>query len=260
MNIAILFSGNIRSFEQCKETFKKEFAHLNADYYVTTYETKYNFREPELSKVKNVYPSFNNDEFLSDDDIRNIVSDFTPKFILVDKISEMLDIFNLEKEKFDSRIINNGTNDKIQSNHFLQFYKLKKALDLISDYELLLNKKYDVIIRTRMDLLIKNINTLDLSNMNKKVIVGYEDITRFANANSAQHAWGDMLMISSFDNMKKIVDNILSEFYMTTIEKSVWGFPHGIFESGIIKTQLEVDNRNIIHHIKRYGDVIALVT
>jgi hypothetical protein len=260
MNVAILFSGNIRSFEHCKETFMKEFGHLNPDYYVTTYETKYNFREPELSKVKNIYPSFDNDEFLSDDDIKKILSDIKPKFILVDKISEMLEIFNSEKEKFDSRIINNGTNDKIQSNHFLQFYKLKGALDLISDYELLLNKKYDVIIRSRMDLLIKNIDSLDLSNMDKKVIVGYEDISRFANINLAQHAWVDMLMISSFDNIKKIVDNILSEFYTTTIEKSVWGFPHGIFESGIIKTQLQVDNRNIIHHIKRYGDVIALVT
>jgi hypothetical protein len=251
MNVAVLFSGNIRSFDRCKETFIKEFEHFSPDYYVTTYPERYHFK---------TNLNFHGEVILDEETIKTFFTDINPKHIIVDNLSKMIEYFNSEKEKFDSKILNNGSNDKIESNHFLQFYKIKKALELISDYELLLNKKYDVIIRSRMDLLIKNFATLDLSNLKNKVIVGYEDINRMSTVNPSQHAWQDMLMVSSPDNMKKIIDNLLSEFYCTTIEKSVWGYPHGIFESGIIKSNLEVDNINLIHHIKRHDDLILQVT
>jgi len=251
MNVAVLFSGNIRSFDKCKETFIKEFGHLNPDYYVTTYPEKYNFRR---------YLNYNEEIILDEDTIRSTFSDLNPKCVTIDNLSEMVKYFNSEKEKFDYRILNNGSNDKVEANHFLQFYKVKQALELISYYETMLNKKYDVIIRSRMDLLIKNMNTLDLSDISNKIIIGYEDINRIQTVHPSQHAWVDMLMISSLDNMKKMIDNLLSEFYVTTIEKSVWGYPHGIFESGIVKTNLQVENRNLIHHIKRYGDLTTPVT
>jgi hypothetical protein len=254
MNIAILFSGNIRSFEKCKETFIKEFQHLNADCFVTTYDTQYNFRD---------YLGFNkqNEVFLSEEDIKRIVSDLNPKHIIIDNLSQMVDFFYKEKEKFDSRIINNGTNDKIAPNHFLQFYKIKKALEIITDYELLLNKKYDILIRTRMDLLVKNIQSLDLFNidLSKNIILGYEDISRI-NYNSPQGVgWQDMFFISTLDNIKNVVDNLLSEFYTMTIEKSAWGYPHGIFESGILKSNLKQIDMNLLHHVKRFGDLTTQI-
>lgn len=251
MNTAVLFTGNIRSFDQCKETYIREFSHLNPDYYVTTYDTRYNFRS---------YVNFHNDINLDENSIRNFFLDINPKHIIIDNLSLMVDFFNKEKEKFDYHIIHNGSNDKIEANHFLQFYKIKTALDMISEYEILLNKKYDVLIRSRMDLIIKDIHTLDLSNLENSIIVGYEEVARTTTVHPSAWAWNDFFTITTVENMKKVIDNLLSEFYVRTIEKSSWGYPHGIFESGIIKSNLNVINKNILSHIIRYDNVTELVT
>lgn len=250
MNVAVLFTGNIRSFDQCKDNFLKEFEFLNPDYYVTTYHTRYNFRS---------YVGFNNDVELSEEEVKSFFSDINPKNILIDNLPELVEFFNEEKKKFDSRMLFDGSNS-VEANHYLQFYKIKKALEMISDYELILGKKYDIIIRSRMDLIIKDINTLDLSNLNDHVISGYEDYSRATRVHPSVWGWNDFFMITTPQNMKNIIDNILSEFYDRTIEKSSYGFPHGVFESGVIKSNLKQIEKNILHRIIRYGDVTELVT
>ena len=247
MNIAVLFTGNIRSFDQCKENFKKELDFLNPDYFVTTYDTRYNFRS---------YVNFHNDHVLEEDYIKSLFSDMNPKAIKIDNLAKMIEFFNSEREKFDPEMRG------CDANHFLQFYKLKQGLEMISEYEKILGKKYDIIIRSRLDLTIRDINTLDLSNLNDSIINGYELYSKWVNSPHSDDikVWNDFFMISTPENMNKVLDNLLEEFYKKTFPKSSYAFPHGVFEAGIIKSKLNVINKDILYRIIRYNDVTELVT
>jgi hypothetical protein len=246
MKVAVLFTGNIRSFDQCKQNFIEKLSFLNPDYYVTTYDTRYNFR---------TYVNFHNDVNLSDDEIVNFFSGMNVKAIEIDNLAKMLEYFNSEKQKFDSSMT------ECEQNHFLQFYKFKKGLDLVSNYEKITDTKYDVLIRARLDLIMKDINHLDLSNLENTLINGWEIYSKWTASPTSDEkkVWNDFFMISTLDNMHKIIDNLLSEFYKKTHQKSPYAFPHGVFEAGIVKSNLKVENVDILHRIIRYGDITEFV-
>ena len=247
MNVAVLFTGNIRSFDQCKETFKKELDFLNPDYFVTTYDTRYNFRS---------YVNFHDDHVLEEDYIKSLFLDINPKAIRIDNLAKMTEFFNLARENFDPEM------KGCDANHFLQFYKLKQGLELVSEYEKISGKKYDIIIRSRMDLIIRDINTLDLSDLKDSIINGYELYSKWVNSPHSDDikVWNDFFMISTPENMNKVVDNLLEEFYKKTISKSSYAFPHGVFEAGMIKSKLNIINKDVLYRIIRYNDVTELVT
>lgn len=224
MKVAVLFTGNIRTLLECQSNIKQNLDLLNPDYFVSTYNIQYQYH-PCLQQSFNFF----GERYLTNQEISDSFKEFDPKSILIDSVEDANSIFNIEYQKFHQSM------KSCSSSHFLQYWKVKRGLDLIKEFQSVSGNKYDVVVRTRCDLMLKNFDRLDLTDISSKLIVGVgnedEDFFRVLN---------DQLFISSFDNMYSMVDYMLSEFYNYSNTRSSFEFPTGLCESAIKGLGLDV--------------------
>jgi hypothetical protein len=224
MKVAVLLAGNIRTLDQCKENIINAFKFLEPDYFVSTYDNQLQYHHC----IQNSLGVFS-DTTLTEDQILEAYKDFNPKEILIDSQNFAQQIYAEKSGNFKVEMLADS------SSHFLQFWKIKRGLNLIKKYETENDIKYDIIIKTRCDLLLNDLSIIDFSKINDQVIVG--------GINSP--VVNDQLIITSNNTMNQIIDYMLNEFYTFTNCKSNISMPHGLLEGAIDNTRLELKKLDI---------------
>jgi hypothetical protein len=223
MKVAVLLAGNIRTLDQCKENIINAFKFLEPDYFVSTYDNQLQYHHCVQSSL-GVF----SDSILTENQIIEAYKDFNPKEILIDSQNFAQQIYAEKSGNFKVEMLADS------SSHFLQYWKVKRGLNLIKKYENENDVKYDIIIKTRCDLLLNDLSIIDFSKINDQVIIGgYSPILN------------DQLIITSNDTMNQIIDFMLNEFYTFTNCKSNQAMPHGLFEAAIDNTRLELQKYSL---------------
>lgn len=224
MKVAVLLAGNIRTLDQCKENIINAFKFLKPDYFVSTYDNQLQYHHCVQSSL-----GIFSDTTLTKNQIIEAYKDFNPKEILIDSQNFAQQIYAEKSGNFRVEMLADS------SSHFLQYWKVKRGLNLIKKYENENDIKYDIIIKTRCDLLLKDLSIIDFSKINDQVIVG--------GINSP--VVNDQLIITSNNTMNQIIDYMLNEFYTFTNCKSNQSMPHGLLEGAIDNTNLELKKYDI---------------
>jgi hypothetical protein len=228
MKTAVLLNGNYRTFDRCSIEFLDKFKHLSPDYFINTYDVRYMYH----CCIKNAL-NFHGEETI---DV-NSFSDFKYKDILVDSYSGMVRWFDEEilPTIHPAMILENGSS-------YLQLIKWKKGLNMINDY--------DVVILSRFDVIPNSIENLDFTNIKNKVIMNKCSMG-FAN---------DQILISTKENLIKIIDFMISEFHNFTIDSSRNTIPHNLMKNAICGSDIiHEEHSQLLHCILRENNIKALV-
>lgn len=228
MRTAILLNGNFRTIDKCSDNILNTFNHLNPEYFVSTYRNQFGYHP----YIKN-FLQYQDDPVFEDSYILENFKVFNPKLIFIENIDDVNQIYYKELPNLHPRM------NSFESS-YLQYLKIKKGLNIIEQYENLNNIKYDLIIKTRCDLMCKDIKSLDLSNLNKKLIVSTGNV--YPN---------DCVLISERDNMFNIIDFIMNEFYRLTDTHSTNDPPHGILLSASKHNNLSIEQYPIMDYVVR---------
>lgn len=227
MNTAIIYNGNVRTFNQTIQNNLDVFKHLNPDYFASTYFTKYGYHPAVKQSI-----GFHTDEVLSPQNLADLYNPLNLNGILVDTIEDM----NTFYEKESSRI--NQSMNHVSS--FLQYVKLQRGLEL-------LKKNYDVVIKTRCDLLLNDISGINFDNLENELIVDKGNL--FPN---------DCILITTHKNMTNIINFIVSEFYEVTDFLSTQYPPHGVLHAACNRLGINISKYHIIDCVIRANTRIYL--
>ena len=228
MKVAILLTGNLRTWDQCKQQFIDTFG--NTDVFLSTYNMRYGYH-PVLRGRFNDYT----DEIISNDYILDQFKDVNLKSYIIEDY--------LEVERFideELKIVHPSMNTHPAS--FGQYRKLKQCVDLLIMEECKVNEKYDLIIRTRCDMIYdKDIHFKIEGNQilhNTPSIPGTEFIP-------------DQVLVSSRDNMINVSNFIFNEFYNPVYDDSLHHPPHGILRNAIRYLNLSKVEKDIFKGMLR---------
>lgn len=242
MKVAVLLTGNIRTLDQCKSNILEKLGIFNPDYFVSTYNLMYQHRPYMITDLKNNLEFFD-EVCLTDSEVKEKFLDFSPKGVQIHSEDFINQIYNIEMLKFKPEMKSDS------SSHFLQFWKVREGLNLIKNH----NVNYDVIIRTRCDLILKDLSKLDFSDIESKIILGYNI------ENASYSVLNDQLIITSPKNFDTIFDFINNEFYEYTNSKSNFSFPHGVLESSIETSGLILQKPSIVEGLLRADGILNMI-
>lgn len=208
MKIALLYSGNFRTFNDCTQNHLEFFGDVfdNIDVYFSTWsEIKYT---PWLNDPVH---SYSNDRILETTKVNeDLIKNYIPKkwnLVSVD-IQDYNSVDHLKFDESDKSLI-------------LQYYKIKKCFDLVPK-----KNDYDLLIRMRPDIKIGNKLGFDLLSHlveSKKILfntnVWFDYPFQKKNSNINEMIW-----ISNYDLMEKssrIYDNF--QTIKNTLGKNMYG-------------------------------------
>lgn len=230
MKTAFLLTGHYRTLDQCRDTIIKEFSKFNPDYFINTYSTRYNYHPCVANSI-----NFYNETIISDEDLSII--DF--KGVLKDDLTLANSVFSTEFPKFHPSM-------KFSSNsHFLQAWKLFRGVQFISQFEETYNLKYDRLIVARTDILPCDLSDLNFDDIESNV---YLTKSSFEKAN-------DHIMISSKDNIIKVIEFMVSEFYKFRCDDSNLHIPHILLDNAIKMNNLVRIDYPILEYILRANGI-----
>jgi hypothetical protein len=196
---ALLFTGNIRTFELCIKSFEKICEKFNPDIYIYMSNIEHDLH-PYIKKKYNFY----NDNILTLEQIKL-------KFNLSPIFSSKIKILKVLNNKEENDIINYKYLHKFDKKKewtgidiFKQYYKFNLGLKEIELYEKQNNIKYNYIIKTRFDLEI-DINTLPIFPLeNNNIYIKNEYISDYIN---------DLIFIgNNIEILKTITSNVINIF------------------------------------------------
>jgi len=154
MPSALLVTGNIRTFENCLESFERLCRHLNPDVFLCLSN-----RELDLHPYVRETIGYSRDRTLSLETFKLKLSPWASanikKIIIVDREEEDRTIEREHLAQFDTNKSWTGIDI------FKQFYKINLGLDAIQSYEKEQNITYDYILKTRFDIMI-DINSIPI--------------------------------------------------------------------------------------------------
>jgi len=233
MKTAILLNGNVRTIDQCKNSILSCFKHLNPDYYACTYFNQFGYHPFVKGSI-----GYHEDPVLSEKEINDKFIDFNLKSILIEDIFEINSFYKAEENKFHP-------NMKGLESSFLQYAKFKKGLELINKFEIEHNIQYDIIIKTRCDLFHSDIvKQISLNDLAQKLIISSGNV--FPN---------DCILISSKNNIFKIIDFMIEEFYKYTNANSNQMAPHGLLLAAAQSIPLSIDSYKIMEYVVRANQI-----
>ena len=226
MKTAILINGFIRTWENCKQSFKDTFSHLNADIFLSTYDMKYgyapyikgliNFHEDEKITMEQIYEMFK--------DLNMIACNYSE----TDKMDEVM-----EQMKPYIRI------DYHNIHTFLaQTIKINNGMDMIRLNEEASGFKYDQIIKTRCDLIYHKFDPVVAPG---QVLI--DAGSTFPN---------DCFYMARRDEMFAIQEFMIEEYFKPKYlaESSSWP-PHSILHSAFKHNKLEIKTDRIMDYVER---------
>jgi len=239
MKVAVLLAGNVRTLELCKQNILDTFKFLSPDYFVSTYNNSHQYHYFMKRSL-----NFHNDIALNDEEIKNKFVDFSIKDILIDDQQYAEEIYTTESEKFNKNMLFGD------SSHFLQFWKIKRGLDLITQYEIDNNISYDIIIKTRTDLIHKDLSCINFSNIHEKIVV-----CNSTERNTESMQVNDQIIISTKKNIVNVIDFMINEFYAHSSERSSVHIPHSLLKYSIDSNNLTADILPLLECIQRENGI-----
>lgn len=225
MKIALLLCGNIRTWEQTKESFDKFFKDVNYDLFVSTYDKLYEYhpywanQHPELKEI-----------VLDEEYIKNLFINKSKNIIITKSFENDLFI-EQERKKMNIQM-------KDYFHGFSQYNNIKKGLELVEKYENEGNFKYDFIIKTRFDLLYND--TLKFNLNNDTIFIDSKNV--FPN---------DWFFIIERKNVNKFIDFMINEYYQYNYISSKEKPPHGVFENSCKHNNLKISTNNYVLKVLR---------
>lgn len=235
MNIAVLFTGQIRLNHDISENIKSLFSELNninVDFFASTwYESNIDYKS-----VENL---FNFKIF----DVENY-NQYTTQFIKdYDKFSEFCINYKNECVNYNSISEHDRVNG-VWKNIPMIFYKLNRGIKLIEKYQELNNIKYDLIIRIRWDAIFTNKLTKDHIEdivYNNKLAVYIHSISEYSKVYSKMHnvwselynplnleyheyidGWVDETVYYGNPSVMKLLSNIYEDYFEICKNKNCW--------------------------------------
>lgn len=225
MKVAVITIGNVRTWDQCKENFKKTFSFLKPDYFMSTYDLQYNYHP----YIKGVI-SYDEDFILPKKQILESFSDLTPKDVSIEVWNVVNQFIESENKKFDESMKN------IDS-CYSQYRKLKLTLQMVKDQEERQGFKYDFIIKTRFDIIHKPFFPV---SDEKEILIDSGNV--FPN---------DCFFMANRDSVFEMSDFMYNEFYKPTKEDSGKNPPHGLLLNAINNSNLKIRSEKIMDHVIR---------
>jgi len=211
MKIAVLLSGNIRTWERSNLL---DFIDLDVDYFISTTNKKYNYHP----FINNKFGYHNiNDELIDDENIKKLFNKINYKKLLISDDDVIID------ENFSPNMRN-------LDSCYHQYNRIKKILNDIEDYENNNNFKYDLILKTRIDLIYYGKLSQNIYSVFNTDYVMYEDGC-------------DSDIISNRNDFFNIVNHVVDEFYNQSDLQSHIHPPHSMLNSAVKKFNLRNLNK-----------------
>ena len=224
---AILLIGNVRTWDECKESFKREFGG-EYDIFISTYDAKYNYH-PWVRKQLNFQD--HEEEILDKDIVKYMFEDIgNVRDIIIETNSEVDKNNSLDETRFDSKM-------KDILTCYSQARKLEQCVDSMIRYENINGFKYETVIKTRFDLLY---NKVELNYIKDNEIV--------IDSNNVYP--NDWLFATNRNNMVNISKFLTNEFYEPKYEDSNETPPHQLLLNSFKNINLNVIKKNLVE-IKR---------
>lgn len=209
MRIAVLLTGHVRTWNDCKESFYSMFPPDKFDIFMEVYEDQYGYHPYIQSKL-------------------NCFSD--NKITAVDGSYKSCRVENnvmFDCSKFDSRM-------REFTHGYCQYSKLQKCIELMIQYEQKHKIKYDYVVKTRFDLVYTDeAKEIDFSSIEGLVL---DSNNTFPN---------DHIIIGNRDTMIELPRFVLSEYTKPTNSLSWTNPPHGLLENYIETRDLKTKVLNI---------------
>jgi len=225
MKVAILITGHIRTWSECKNNFLESFNHLKPDVFVSTYDLQYNYH-PAGQHWMGGIP----DTYLSTREIESLFKEVNTIVIDVEKIESVY-------SDYTDRLPYIETNFKNDLHTFLQYRKISRAIQFMKNYENEINSKYDVVIKIRSDIYH---NKFDCKIGDNSVIVDSGNL--FPN---------DVFIASMRDNFIKLIEFINSEFYNQIYSDSHLRPPHNLLLCGCKHFGLDINVEDLMQYVLR---------
>lgn len=192
MRTAIILTGNLRTWEHCKDSFKEMFDD-SYDVFITTYDKVYNY--PPFIKE---WSAYEDDVVVDVQDVHNMFDGINVKKVIVENDALVKVICKEEEKKFNQEANWQGDVHELRQ-YYPQFRKIKNILNYINSYEEDNGFKYDRIIKTRFDVLYVK-QELDIEP--KQVLVDEGNL--FPN---------DWFFLAERDIFENIINDMVGEFY-----------------------------------------------
>ena len=225
MKTAILLTGNTRTWDKCKAEFINSFGHLNPDLYVATYDLQYCYHPAQRHWMGN-----NEDVILTEDDIKKLYSDLNLIKLSVESIENA-------EQHYESIKNSIHENFKHEKHTYLQYRKLKHALEMMCEYEKINGISYDLVIKLRTDVLY---HMFDFKIQNTDVIISTGNV--YPN---------DVIIASKRDNIVTMADFILNEMFTPIYADSHLNCPHTLLLRSIEHAKLNIIQKQLMRFVVR---------
>ena len=230
MRIAVCFSGQTRSWNQCKESHKILIGTLREKYgaEVDIFTHTWDFNTPPFGISTTIIPAeYNQIQSVS---------------LTNDEKGDLIDFLSPKKFAFDNELVSRKSVTDTQKSSYLylnkgmwnptfsasQFYSILKAAELKKQYETENNFFYDICFRIRYDLFLDNIEYF----VNNDMVLPSENEVCSCHTIKEESRLGDVFWYSDSQTFDKICD-----FYN-------W-FPQAVISNLFQKTAL---TENIFYH------------
>lgn len=222
MKLAILLTGNIRTWDQTKKSFLDNFSHLRPDVYVCTYEQRYGYH-PHIKGVINDHEDY----IMSHEEISNHFNSVAKVIRLCTPIDDTI----RAQVHHDFRDSDNTVG---------QVLRLNECIDLMLEHS---NTTYDVVIKSRCDLLYEPVDfNIDL---NSNVLIDSGNV--FPN---------DCFYATTQANMINIARFMANEIVAPQYNDSHLQAPHQLLHNAVVGSGLSFTQQKIISGVLRKGNKV----
>jgi len=223
LKIAILLSGNVRTWDQTKDSFINVFGNT-ADIFLATYNRRYNYHPYIQGKF-----GYQDDEILDNQRIFELFSGLNLKKVLIDDNSENYKV----PDAVDPR-------HKDHESTYYQYLKFRQAVEMMIQQEKEQGWQYDIVVKSRCDLVYVDYPV----NFDPNVVT-------IDSANTFPNDW---IFLSKRDNIVNMSEFIMQEFYNPKFEDSHETPPHRLLLNSMKNFNLPINQEKIVQYVLRRGD------
>lgn len=225
MRTAILIIGHIRTWEDCVNNFNESFGHLNPDIFVSTYDLRYNYHPAQMS-----WMGGSGDSYISYDDVKSLFKNINLVEVDFENIQDVLNEYQEIRPTLNSNFQNEMTT-------YLQYRKIKRAVDILKKVEETNSYKYDIIIKIRADI---HHNKFEYEVDENSVIISDGNV--FPN---------DVIFAMNRNKFIEASDFFISEFYNPIYADSHLKAPHTLLLKAFHHIGVEIIQKNLMRYVLR---------
>jgi hypothetical protein len=221
MKTAIILVGNIRTWDECKQSFHDTFSHLNPDIYVSTYNLQYDH-----------HPF-----------IKGRIRDFDDVVLTTEQIASKFDGLNVKGFCIENEVDIRKDQERMHSALkdldicYKQYRKFNIGIQMMKHFEA--ESKYDCVIKTRCDLIYEKFS--------------FQDIENSITVDSGNVFPNDCIFITNRDKMVELSNFMINEFFDLKYPNSADNPPHGLLLNAISDCGLNVISQKIMNCVVRKG-------